>query len=389
MFIKNQLSSFLKENYPRFFYRQLRHPAKPATFEKDETILLGAETSIQTLKGYRKFVRPVWFRVFPVIRVLLELKQMSIASPNTIKLLEKTYNAPTLPCSTEEFEVLFQEEVRLHPEYFYYDDQDRPLHLIRKDRNTLSKNLHQTTSNLKKIRSYTYANGLDYENCAFLDIGCGSGDLCYQLVSHGARQAVGIDVVMNYPENYYLDRREALKLSENRCEFHLVSADRLPFPDEQFDVITSTSVIEHLGNARKSFQEMYRVLRAGGICIHSYDPLFSPRGGHSLLTLDFPWGHVRLNRSQIQEYISKIRPNEVDRANEFIREEIPDSPYYLHELQQYIIEAGFKIIGWEEGTSYTHANILDSHILNEVRQLYPEITVRDLLVDSVWIVCTK
>lgn len=40
--------------------------------------------------------------------------------------------------------------------------------------------------------------------------------------------------------------------------------ERLPFPDESFDVVTMLAVLEHLSRPREIVQEISRVLRPGG-----------------------------------------------------------------------------------------------------------------------------
>jgi len=42
------------------------------------------------------------------------------------------------------------------------------------------------------------------------------------------------------------------------------SSEEMPFGDQEFDVITSCAVLEHLERPAKVFQEFYRVLKTGG-----------------------------------------------------------------------------------------------------------------------------
>lgn len=48
-----------------------------------------------------------------------------------------------------------------------------------------------------------------------------------------------------------------------------VDMQKLPFPDNHFDIVISDQVIEHLENPQKAILESYRVLKKGGMAIHT------------------------------------------------------------------------------------------------------------------------
>jgi ubiquinone/menaquinone biosynthesis C-methylase UbiE len=48
-----------------------------------------------------------------------------------------------------------------------------------------------------------------------------------------------------------------------------VDMQNLPFEDDIFDFVISDQVIEHLENPKKAIEESYRVLKRGGIAIHT------------------------------------------------------------------------------------------------------------------------
>lgn len=50
----------------------------------------------------------------------------------------------------------------------------------------------------------------------------------------------------------------------NKIEFHLGQAEKIPFPDQHFDLIVSIEVFCHVLDLRHAFQECLRVLRPGG-----------------------------------------------------------------------------------------------------------------------------
>jgi hypothetical protein len=50
------------------------------------------------------------------------------------------------------------------------------------------------------------------------------------------------------------------------------------------------------------------------------DPWFGIAGRHALCTLDFPWGHLRLDDGELAEYVRRLRPHEADDAIEVFTE---------------------------------------------------------------------
>jgi len=95
-----------------------------------------------------------------------------------------------------------------------------------------------------------------------LDVGCGWGYNLFLLRGLGF-DPVGIDIVQN-------DFPAARRVAEaNGVRLYLVGADvsLLPFASGSFDAITSVETLEHVfrDDRRRAFDEMARVLAAGGV----------------------------------------------------------------------------------------------------------------------------
>lgn len=96
-------------------------------------------------------------------------------------------------------------------------------------------------------------------NSLILDIGCGGGGWGLILKRYG--DVIGLDVSiasLKYAKNIYEDVVHA-------------SVSRIPFSSNYFDAVVSEDVLGHIefSEKEKTFSEMYRVLKPGGLMVHS------------------------------------------------------------------------------------------------------------------------
>ena len=113
------------------------------------------------------------------------------------------------------------------------------------------------------------------QNPVVLDFGTGEGKHLHMI--RGARpgaKLVGIDVrAPRTPVDF---------------EFHLVPENSmLPFSENEFDIIVSCDVLEHVASVEKSLDEIHRVLRPGGVFI-GFVPLEGGFGPHGFFRLFNP-----------------------------------------------------------------------------------------------------
>ncbi len=87
-----------------------------------------------------------------------------------------------------------------------------------------------------------------------LDVGCGSGYVLSGLEKSGAK-VVGVDA-----------SRTALKICRNRgiANIYGAFAEQLPFDNEQFDVVISMDVYEHIEDDVAAMREAGRIMPVGG-----------------------------------------------------------------------------------------------------------------------------
>ena len=103
-----------------------------------------------------------------------------------------------------------------------------------------------------------------------LDVGCGTGYLLRVLAARCPQATVlaGID-----PAASMIEAAEKAA-DDGRLRFTVGAAERLPYPDDAFDLVVSTTSFDHWADQREGLGECARVLAPGGHLVLT--DLFSP-----------------------------------------------------------------------------------------------------------------
>lgn len=115
-----------------------------------------------------------------------------------------------------------------------------------------------------------YVDPKDFKNFKLLDVGCSAGDITAYF-SKFAGKTVGVDVDKN-----------AIRLAKERyanrknLTFIVASASKLPFDNESFDIVLCNQVYSYVADPEKLMNEIYRVMKKGGICLFTGDNLLRP-----------------------------------------------------------------------------------------------------------------
>lgn len=102
-----------------------------------------------------------------------------------------------------------------------------------------------------------------FRGASVVDIGCGVGRLTRELVSRGARDAVGVD----FSEAALCIARQCTVEGLANARFEWADAQSLPFSDKSFDVAFCCETIEHVLDPVAVLTEARRVLVRGGVLI--------------------------------------------------------------------------------------------------------------------------
>jgi len=98
-----------------------------------------------------------------------------------------------------------------------------------------------------------------------LDIATGTGDLIISLAESQAERLTGFDLSEGMLE---IGRQKiSKKKMDGRIEMIQGDSEAMPFEDHSFDVITVAFGVRNFEHLEKGLQEIYRVLKPGGIFV--------------------------------------------------------------------------------------------------------------------------
>lgn len=236
-----------------------------------------------------------------------------------------------------------------------------------------------------------------------LEVGCFDGSAAFELARIPGSTVVATDLARYYivqkpgdpaaadpaaQQTWLAEVRERARIVADMppgaVEFVEDDITRSVLEPASYDAIVSFEVLEHIRQPRAAFRAMATLLRPGGVLYHDYNPFFSAIGGHSLCTLDFPWGHVRLDAADVGRYLAEIRPTERDQALRFYDESL--NRLTLGDLRADAEAAGIDIraiLPWHDRSKVADVG---PEVLDEVRRAYPKATLDDLLATFVAVV---
>jgi SAM-dependent methyltransferase len=349
-----------------------------------------AEASpVALLDGYRDLVKRRWRGSWWPVGTLLALDRdgATVLPPALSQAAALINSSRTLAVPPEDIAKQLSNLAQVHPDYFSAPTRHDPRYGTKmlEPAGAGDPDVDAYRRGALEVQAVAAANGLALRKSRVLDVGCASGFHSFALGAV-AGEVVGIDLdVETYAPPTRRARARSLLLpeeDEERVRIEEGDVTALAYPDASFDVVVSNTVLEHVHDLAAAFREIRRVLRPGGVSFHGVQPWFGPEGGHSLCTLDFPWGHVRLTDEDFAAYTTAWRPLEAADAIANHRNGFQQPRLTLEESRKAVGTAGLEIIHWRE-TSVSlrdvHSGLVTSALLEDCRRLYPHVTKRDLL----------
>ncbi len=237
--------------------------------------------------------------------------------------------------------------------------------------------------------------------CRVLNVGALNGSESVVLAGLGAAAVLGTDYGSHYVERdavadvtglrrieeqrrriiaafrrNYSDLGFDRRVLDTPIDFVLDDIANSGLPERSFEIICTWATLEHVQDPAGAFKAMYRLLVPGGLVYIEYHPFFALDGGHWPATLDFPWGHVRLDELDIARYLACYRPEEPEALD-----------YYRTGLNRLTIE-GARISGLEAGLEILalvprarteDLLLITEPLLAQARHQYPQLAVNDLV----------
>jgi SAM-dependent methyltransferase len=181
------------------------------------------------------------------------------------------------------------------------------------------------------------------EGKMLLDVGGAKGEFCQLLHQLRSCQAVNLEPMR--VERLWPNGVRAL-------------ADRIPFPNDVFDLVICRGVMEHIPTEvqQTSLNEMYRVTRQGGLCYILIPPWFNPHAGHSLKPFHiFPFKVAKFLRQLV--FRKRIKANSLAECGLY--------PITFSRMTHMIRASGFRLVATRD-THFRMHFMTQLPILNEI-----------------------
>ena len=358
-------------------------------------------TSMSLWRGYRNRIKARWPRMFWPARLLLHLDSLAHLSPALREVAAAIREARTLPLRLPDLASMICPVAMEHPNLVVptgrHDSSVGATEFaIVPTHEQIQLHVEYNLNIARGLLRHFRRSQVTPSCLRVLEQGCGSGHTTMALAAIGVGKAVGIDIDWDRTAediDWQMMRSEFVRVDKRSATAHLEAGDAmaLAFRDETFDAVHSTVTLEHIAEPELALREAQRVLRPGGIAYFEVDSWFGPGGGHSLCTLDCPWGHVRLSELEFESYLATYRPHEAKAAMNFYRRGFQSPRRTIGEIEASIVGAGFRILDWYESRQAygDHYDFLVPELLADCQRLNPLVTVRDLMTSSYAILAAK
>lgn len=155
------------------------------------------------------------------------------------------------------------------------------------------------------LKHYTNTLKQSVNGKTALDVGCGGGILAEEFAAAGF-SVTGIDP----SENSIRTAKNHAKQNGLNIHYETGTAEKLPYPDNSFDVVYCCDVLEHVRDLNKAISEISRVLKSGGVFF--FDTINrTPLSKLIIIKLWQEWKSTALVQPGLHVYEMFIKPNEL------------------------------------------------------------------------------
>lgn len=348
--------------------------SEPETFLKNDNSLLYLE------EGYRWSTKQGWM-FFPELLAFHKLSLINVLKDKDLEFFQSCIGKKTLEIHPEEINKQYRKVASSYSKHLISLDENDPILVVPTDfenKARINSFYRRYKSTFKILKNNLQVHIL--KNDKILEIGYESGGHSLFALEKLGFHVTGIDNGYSGLRSVSLLPNKVKKSIKSNAQFIIGDiTKKTSFNSENFSVINSIAVLEHILDLPSAFQEMYRILKPGGIMIHSYDPYFHPAGGHGLGVLDMPWGHLQVNPDEYERYIKEFRPFEIDQAMNWYKNGV-HKKYPKRLMMKLVLDSGFKILFWNTRKINKHQRSrIGNGLMRNVFKNYPEISFDDLL----------
>lgn len=155
------------------------------------------------------------------------------------------------------------------------------------------------------LKHYTNTLKRSVSGKTALDVGCGGGILAEEFAAAGFSVS-GIDP----SENSIRTAKDHARQNGLDIRYETGTAEKLPYPDNSFDVVYCCDVLEHVRDVNTAISEISRVLKSGGMFF--FDTINrTPLSKLIIIKLWQEWRSTALVQPGLHVYDMFIRPDEL------------------------------------------------------------------------------
>ncbi|MDP2827018.1 MAG: methyltransferase domain-containing protein [Sulfuricellaceae bacterium] len=151
-----------------------------------------------------------------------------------------------------------------------------------------------------------------------LDIGAGEGITDLGLfLRYRPSELVAMDIVDYFESLPRVARENDLPLDAlpEGLTFVQGSCENVPYDDASFDIVLSWGSLEHIvGGYRRALDEVWRVLKPGGLFFVNPGLFYSAYGSHLGEFSQEPHLHLKISEEKLRDLVMNSRPDIMDRA---------------------------------------------------------------------------
>ncbi|HEY7590838.1 MAG TPA: class I SAM-dependent methyltransferase [Candidatus Limnocylindrales bacterium] len=147
---------------------------------------------------------------------------------------------------------------------------------------------------------------IDLRDKRVLEFGCGGGFEVWLLAHHYGADSWGVDIEERVAWKTLIDERTHLVLAD-------LAVDR-PFPADHFDRVFSFYVFEHVHHPHAALEELFRVMRPGGLAWIAANLHRGPMASHRYKEVHFPFPHLLFADDVFREFYRRQGLPEVGAA---------------------------------------------------------------------------